>query len=322
MIGKPNQYALRGRQSGRAGLLLLAVLLAAPAMAEHESNFGRVILASSDLIVQGVASAKRTRAGELTRVEVSVTQTLHGKDPGRDIQMLVTDAGVLKKDEAVRGLFALKSMSTGGFTLVGKPVLTPDGDAEERDKLRVLRAFLDLENEPAGDERTASFWTLLMGHVREGGYPAQNAAVELMFVARDRAGIITEALFDDTVKAISGATKVLTKQTQDDLKLALQGMVEARIKSLKFRKVRREEKAANRRVAAAELVTLQEKYPRAFTDADARLCDALVEAEKDPGTQGKLEDLARSIRVVEGQRKAEEEAKAEEARKKIEHAGR
>lgn len=304
-------------------LLLLCVLaFAAPGFAARESNFGRVILDQADLIIQGVASAKRTRAGDLTRVEFSVEQTLHGKDPGRDLQVLLTDAGVLAKDQAVRGLFALKAMSTGGYTLVGKPILTPDGDAEERDKLRVLREYLDLEAEQEGKERTAAFWALLHRHVREGGYSAQNAAVELMFVARDRAGIITEELFEATNKAIADAAKVLTKQTQADLKLALQGMVEARIKDLRFRKVRRAEKAADRRAALDEVVALQETYPRAFDGADAKLCDALAEGETDAGTKGKLESLARAIRVVEAQRKAEEEAKADEARRKIEHAGR
>lgn len=298
------------------------VLMAGPAFGARESNFGRVILDSADLIIQGVASAKRTRAGDLTRVECSVEQTLHGKDPGRDIQILLTDAGVLAKDQAVRGLFALKSMSTGSYTLVGKPTLTPDGDAEERDKLRVLREYLDLEAEEEGKERTTAFWALLHRHVREGGYPAQNAAVEMMFIARDRAGIITEELFEATNKAIAESAKVLTKQTQADLKLALQGMVEARIKDLKFRKVRRAEKAADRRAALDEVISLQEAYPRAFDGADAKLCDALAEAETDAGTKGKLESLSRTIRVVETQRKAEEEAKAEEARRKIEHAGR
>ncbi len=301
--------------------ITLCLLLAAPAFAEYESNFGRVILGKSDLIVQGVASAKRTKAGDLTRVEVSVEQTLHGTAPVADIQVFLNDPGVLKKDQAVRGLFALKAMSSGGYTLVGKPTLTPDGDAEERDKLRVVREFLNLEAAAEGKERTAAFWTLLHQHIRDGGYAAQNASVELMFVARDRSGIITEDLFNSTVGAIDASTRVLTKQTQSDLKLALQGMVEARVKDLKFRKVRRADKAADRRAVLDELKTLQDKYPRAFVDADAKLCDALAESEKDATAKAALEGLARAIRVVEALRKAEAESKEAEARGKIEHAG-
>lgn len=301
--------------------LVLLGLASAPASAQQESNFGRVILGASDLIVLGVASAKRTRAGDLTRVEFSIEQTFHGKAPGTDLQLFLTDEAALKKDEAVRGLFALKSMSSGGFTLVGKPILVPDGDAEEQDKLKVLRAFLVLEAEPAGEDRTAAFWSLLLKHVRDGGYPAQNAAVELIFVARDRAGIITEDLFQQTDKAVAESLRVLTRQAQSDLKLALQGMVEARIKSLKFRKVRRAEKPPDRRAAVEELKLLQETYPRAFADADARLCDALADAEPDGPARAGLESLAASIRVVEAQRKAEEEAKADEARRRIRHAG-
>lgn len=304
-----------------AALFALLTSFAAPLMAEHESNFGRVILAKSDLIVLGVASAKRTRAADLTRVECSIERVIHGKDPGRDIQVFLADAALLKKDEAVRGLFALKAMSTGGYSLVGKPVPVADGDAEERDKLRVLREFLALEQEAEGADRTTHFWDMLIDHIRDGGYCAQNATVELMFIARDRAAIITEARFDDTVAAIAASGKVLTKQTQADLKLALQGMVEARIKTLKFRAVRRQEKVADRRAAIESLKALRENYPRAFVEADAALCDALAESDKDTTARDALEDLAVAIRTEEAQRKAEAEAKAAEARRKIEHAG-
>ncbi|MBE7493177.1 MAG: hypothetical protein HS108_15660 [Planctomycetes bacterium] len=305
----------------RALCLLLLALPVTPAAA-RESNFGRVILANCDVIVQAVASAKRTRVGDLTRVECSVEQTLHGKEPGKDIQVFFADPALLKKDEAVRALFALKALSSGGFTLVGRPVLTPDGDSEERDKLRVLRAFLQLEAEPEGPERTAAFWALLQGHVRDGGYPAQNAAVELLFVARDRCGIVTEELFEATARAVADASRVLTKQTREDLVLALQGMVEGRIKGLKFRKVRREDKAADRLAAASELLTLHERYPRAFGLPDAELCDALAKTEKDPGVARKLEDLARAVRTSDALYQAEQQRKADETRRKLERATR
>lgn len=298
------------------GLLACAM----PLHAERESNFGRVILDKCDLIVLGVAGAQRVNAGDLTRAELTLEQVLYGKDPKRALQVFYSDPATLKKDEAVRGLFALKAMSTGGYSLVGKPILVPESDVEQKDKLQVAKEFIALETEPEGDDRTQAFWKLLTVHVAQGGYAAQNAAVELMFVARDRAGLVTEENFAD-LRALIDSSKGLTKQAQSDLKLALQGMVEARVKSLKFKRVRRAEKAGERRATLDDLKELQKSWPRAFNEADAKLCDALYEAEKDAQAQNALQDLALEIRLAERDRKAEDERKAAEARKKIEHAG-
>ena len=121
-------------------LILLVCLLAAPLAAElgaqaavYESNFGRVILAKSDLIVQGVAGATREKVGSSWLVEMTVENTLHG-DEQKELSFFYTDPNALPK-EAARGLFALKALAAGAYSLVGKPVLTPDGDAEEADKL-------------------------------------------------------------------------------------------------------------------------------------------------------------------------------------------
>jgi hypothetical protein len=281
-----------------------------PLAAQHESNFGRVILAKCDAIVQGVASAKRTTLQDLVRVEVAVENTLYGKEAAKDVQVFFKDADTLKKDEAVRGLFALKAMSSGGYELIGRPVSIPAGDPEEKDKIAVAKAFIALEAQKAGDERTDTFRDLLEAHVRQGGYAAQNAGIELMFMVKDRPGIITEEYFGQMRKAVDESTRVLTQQAAKDLKLGLQGMVEARIKSLKFRKLRRADTKAGRETAVKELAALQEAFQRAFTEADAKLCDALYDIEKDAGVCDKLAALATAIRAAEAQRKAEEERKA------------
>ncbi len=303
-----------------AWLLLGLLACAAPLHAERESKFGRVILDQCDLIVLGVAGAQRVNASDLTRAELTLEQVLYGKDPKRALQVFYSDPATLKKDEAVRGLFALKAMSSGGYSLVGKPILVPESDVEQKDKLQVAKEFIALETDPEGDDRTQAFWKLLTSHVAQGGYAAQNAAVEFLFVARDRAGLVTEDNFADLRKLIA-ASKGLTKQCQADLTLALQGMVEARVKSLKFKRVRRAEKAADRRAALDDLKELQKTWPRAFNEADAKLCDALYDTEKDAQAQNDLQDLSLEIRLAERDRQAEEERKAAEARKKIEHAG-
>ena len=301
--------------------MLILVLLAAPLAAERESNFGRVILDNCDVIMQGVASAKRTRIGATLRVEVTVGTVLYGEEKQTDVSMFYPDPKSIG-DGAVRALFALKRLADGGYNLVGKPVLTPEDDPEEADKLRVCRDFVKLEQSEAGDKRTTAFWSMLADHILLGGYPAQNAAVELMFVARDRGSTITEERFDSVVSSRDNALGRLTTDTQDDLKLAFQGLVEARIKNLKFKKVRRGEDKKEKREAARELNTLQETYPRAFTDSDAKLCDALMEASTDPLLDDKLKELARNIRADVQAREREEQRKKDEARKKIEHAGK
>lgn len=300
-------------------LFLILLLAACPLSAAHESNFGRVILAQCDLIVQGVAAAKRTKLRASIRVEMTIETVLHGKQDATEVSVYFTDPDYLD-DEAVRGMFALKAMSDGGYTLVGKPVLTPVGDAEESDKLLVAREFIALEADTEGAERTADFWAMLLRHINLGGYAAQNAAVELMYVARNRGEIITEKRFDDVVAAREAATSRLTKQTREDMRLAIQGLVEAKVKGLKFKRVRREEKSADKRAAANELSKLQQDYPRAFTESDAKLCEALQAASKDSRLNETLDELALEIRAGIKAREQEDREKAEEVRKKIEHA--
>lgn len=285
------------RACGVLGFWLAALLAVPLAAAEAESNFGRVILARSDLIVLGVASAERKRMNTLTRVELTLEQTLHGKTDAREVSVYYSDPALLQADVAVRALFALKAMAEGGYEVVGKPVLVAPGDAEENDKLLVTREFVALEAQKAGDERTRAFWDLIVEHLRLGGYAAQNAVVELMFVARDRAGIIGEAEFERVRAARDEATARHTRQTKDDLRLALQGMVEARVKHLKYRAISREEDAKAKRAAAEGLKDLQREFPRAFTEEDAKLCDAHAADAKEEKLKALLTELAETIRV-------------------------
>ena len=300
--------------------LILAVL-STPLSAERETNFGRVILDQCDLIVQGVASAMRTQVRGAHRVEISIETVLYGEEAATDVSMFYTDPESIGAD-ATRALFALKRLADGGYNLVGKPVLTPLGDAEEDDKVRVCRDFVKLEKLAEGDERTTEFWTLLSEHIRLGGYPAQNAAVELMFIARDRGSTVTQERFDAVVAARDAALSRLTKATQADLKLGFQGLVEARIKKLKFKTVRRGETNKEKRDAARELNDLQIAYPRAFTEEDAKLCDALIKVAKDTLLEDKLLELARNVRADVRERESDERRKEADARRKIEHAGK
>lgn len=292
-----------------ARTLLLLLLCAAPLCAEYESNFGRVILSQCDLIVQGVASAKRTRVGGGTRAEITIEQTLYGETKLRELSAFYTDRNLLKADEAVRALFALKQMADGGYSIVGRPVVTPEGDAESPAKLDVCKAFIELEAKESGDARTQAFWDLLTGHVKQGGYPAQNAAVELMFIARDRGAIITEDRFDKLQQAREQGRKALLKQTQDDLALASQGMVEARIKKLKLTRVRHGEKQQDRRDAADALYKLVETYARAFTESDAKLIDAIAADSDDQWLKDKLAATSKlvmhEVRMREARKRAD-----------------
>ena len=302
-------------------LVMIFALFAVPLAAEYESNFGRVILAGSDVILQGVASATRDRVGTSRKVQLTVETVLYGDEKKQEVIVYYADPDALASDEAVRGLFALKRVATGGYNLVGKPVLTPTGDPEESDKRRVARDFIALEAQPESAERTADFWSQLIDDLKVGGYAAQNAAIELMFVARDRGSIITEEYFEQVIGAREAANNRYTKQTREDLALACQGLVEARVKSLKFKKVRRGDSNKEKRGAASELATLQDTYPRAFDEEDAKLCDALVDVSDDSRLQDTLKELARSIRTDIRIRNEEERAKAAETRKKIQHAG-
>ncbi|MBX3458419.1 MAG: hypothetical protein KF696_00475 [Planctomycetes bacterium] len=275
--------------------LLVVLLCATPLCAEYESNFGRVILSQCDLIVQGVAAAKRTRVVGGTKAELTVQSVLYGETKLREISAFYTDANLLKKDEAVRAMFALKKMADSGYSIVGKPVLTPESEPESVAKVDVCKAFVALERQEQGSERTGAFWDLLIAHIRQGGYPAQNAAVELMYIARDRGSIITEERFQQVQDARADARKALLRQTQDDLALASQGMVEARVKTLKVTRIRRGEKQQDRRDAADELAKLVETYPRAFTESDAKLLDATAAESDDARLKDKLAEISKRI---------------------------
>jgi hypothetical protein len=300
--------------------LLLMLCLFAPALAaEYESNFGRVILGQADVIVQGVASAKRTRVGTAFRAELTIEQTLYGKAAKAETSFLYNEEKLLP-EEAARGLYALKAVADGSYSLVGKPVLTPHGDPEERDKLTVARDFITLEEAAEGDERTGDFFEILKRHVKHGGYPAQNAAVELMFVARDRGSTITEARFDTLIAARREGLARLTEGTRKDLELAFQGMVEARVKSIKFRHTRRGKDKEARRAGADDLIALQIDYPRAFTEEDAKLAVAIGSASEDVIVKDKLKTLAKSIRDEIRRHEAEKARKEKEARERIRHA--
>lgn len=275
--------------------LLIALLFCTPLAAEYESNFGRVTLANCDLIVQGVASAKRTRVAASFRVEVTVQQVLYGETEQREVSVYYTDDKMLKDNEPVRALFALKTMATGGFSIVGKPVYAPESEPESAAKQSVCEAFVALEQEKQGDERTSNFWALLVRHIRQGGFAAQNAAVELMFVAQHRSSIVTEERFTQVQDARGFGEKALTTQTKEDLKLAFQGLVEAGVKTLKFRRIRRGDTKEERRSAATELLTLVEEYPRAFTEADAKLTKAIADQSQDAVLNETLAELERAI---------------------------
>jgi hypothetical protein len=302
-------------------LLTILLLFAAPLCAAHESNFGRVILANSDVIVQGVASATRVKMRASTRVELNIESVLHGEQKLADIVVFYNDPELLKKDQAVRGLFALKKLAEGGYNIVGKPVLTPAGDVDEADKLRVARDFIALEGEAESEGRTVRFWDLLIEHLNLGGYPAQNAAVELMFVARDRSAMVSEQRFDQVIKARESARDRLTTQAKDDLKLACQGMVEAKVKSTKFKRVRRGEEKSERRQAADDLLALQKDYPRAFTEEDAKLADAMGKDSDDNTLIEKLEEFARAVRAEIRIQEAAKRDKEKKDRERVKHAG-
>ncbi|MDC1142995.1 hypothetical protein OAU50_07885, partial [Planctomycetota bacterium] len=209
-------------------LILLLLLLATPLCAEAESNFGRVILANSDAIVLAVASAKRTKIGGAIRVELTVSETLYGDKVASGVSMFFSNPDSLLKDEAMRALFALKKLSDGGYKLVGKPMLTPESGTESAEKIRVVKAFVALEAEEAGKGRTKAFWKLLQAHIKAGGFSAEDAAIELIFVARDRSDTVTLERFESVVEAEETAKGNLTKQAKADLHLARKGMVETR----------------------------------------------------------------------------------------------
>jgi hypothetical protein len=294
----------------RCGTLLLLALVLAPCLVagEYESRFGRTVLAKSDLIVDGIASANRNRIGGSFRVQITLQQTLHGEFRHRELSMHYVDRKALPEDEAVRGLFALKELASGGYELVGEPILMKGGDADEEEKRGVMRALLAIEAMAPGEQRSDSFWRLLMRYVREGGYSGEVAAIELIYVASERASIVTEARFEGLIEVRRDAGARLTRQARDDIELALQGMVEVRIKTLKLRRVRRGEDLDEKRQAAQELQRLVEDYPRAFSNSDAALLEAIAEVEDDNRLTRILDDTARAIRLRVREREARERA--------------
>jgi hypothetical protein len=299
-----------------ARAMLISLLLGCAALAAqdpprgYESNFGEVILASSDLIIQGTAGASRSRVAGAWRAEVTVEQVLYGECKANEVRVFYSDEGVLKKGEAVPALFALKRMAEGGFSMVGRPVALPDAALERETRLRVCREFVALEKNAPGEERTRLYENLVALHIAEGGYAAQNAAIELMFWVKRRPHEVTRERFDRFSKARANADRLLDTRTRADLDLALSGMVETRIKDLSFKQARRSEKAADRLAAVKDLAVLVEKHGSAFTDADARLADAMArEAGQGDEIKRELTDLARSIRAVVAARKAERESR-------------
>ncbi|MCF6227299.1 MAG: hypothetical protein L3J82_01370 [Planctomycetes bacterium] len=256
--------------------ITLLLLLSSPLCAEAESNFGRVILAKSDAIVLAVASAKRVKIRAAVQVQLTVSETLYGDDLGNSISLFFNDPDVLQKGEAVRALFALKKLATGGFKLVGKPVLAPESGAESAERIKIAKEYIELEAEEKGKDRVKSFWAMLIGHVKAGGYAAENAAIELLYIARDRTGTITFPRFDAVLEAEETAKGNLTKRAKADLKLARKGMVEGRIKQLRYKEVRRGKKKQDKRAGASELLKLIDEYSLAFDKNDLDLINAMA----------------------------------------------
>lgn len=294
-----------------AGISLFLLLGAGSLCArqqEAQSRFGEVVLSRCDLIVLGVASATRKQAGGCFQVTLTVQQVVHGESRATDLQIFFTDAALLPEDKATRGLFALKDMAAGGKELLGRPIAVPDGDFEEDAKIAVVEDFLALEDLEPGEERTQAFEDLLAAHFGQGGWPAANAAVELIYWVSRRPGDVTRARFDRFRVFYEDPARALETRTRLDVKLALGGMVEARIKSLCFKQVRRGETAKERRAAYEELDSFLEIWPSAFLEADAKLCEALADTKQGGELRSELLDMARRIRAEIKLRKAAEEA--------------
>lgn len=283
--------------------LVILVMFAAPLLAGYESNFGKVILAKSDVIVLAVASAKRTkiRAGE--RMELTVAETLYGNKVPNTVSLFTNSPNLLKRGEAVRALFALSKMSGGGFKLVGKPVLTPDGAAESDEKIEVAKEYIAMEKLAPGAERTKVFWSMLFRCVRSGGYSAEDAAIELLYVAKNSPQAITQERFESAIDAEAAAVGKLTKQAQADLKLARKGMVEVRIKDLRYKAIRRGKTKQDKRTAAGTLLDLIEEYPRAFDKSDLEMIEAMTTSSDDKILKGKLKECRGELAKILATRK-------------------
>ncbi len=275
--------------------ITLLLLLSGPLCAEAESNFGRVILDKSDAIVLAVASAKRVKIRAAVQVQLTISETLYGDELGNTVSLFFNDQSVLKKGVAVRALFALKKLATGGYKLVGKPVLTPESGAESAEKIRVAKEYIELEAEEKGKDRVKSFWDMLIGHVKAGGYTAENAAIELMYIARDRPRTITLLRFDAVLEAEETAKGNLTRRAKADLRLARKGMVEGRIKQLRYKEIRRGKKKQDKRSGADALLKLIDDYSLAFDKKDLALINAMAVDTDDEVLKGKLLKCSQEI---------------------------
>ncbi len=296
-----------------AVLTAVAPLSAQPADAPKartwESNFGQVILANSDVIVLGVAAAKRSQVAGATAVEITVQDVVSGEEKAATITVVLSDPGVLKKDAAVEGLFALRRMAGSGYRLVGKPEEAPSGDRERDLKLAVTREFIALEKLDEGEARTEAFLSLVQAHLQRETHAAQNAGLELKLWVRRKPELISREIFNRFVRAHEELARGPAK-ARNDVFWAVTWMVELKIKGEEFRNARRGKTAAEKTQAVDALTGLRETYPEAFDEADARLCEGLAKDEGFNASQaGKLTDLAAAIRAE--LRRREEARRAE-----------
>ncbi len=306
----------------RAALLLLFVL-AAPLCAQrsYESAFGENTLSKCDLIVHAIAAAKRSKAPGAISVQLTVQEVLHGEEKSSEITLIYSDATLLKEGESVEGLFALKALAESGYACVGRPVPMPSGDAEARAKVSVCKEFLALEKMEEGEARTDAFEDLLAADLAEGGYPGQNAAVELLLWVSRKPGQVSRGRYDRFKGILAENKSRLDKRAQKDVELALQGMVELQLKDASFRSIRRGKTKQARVEGGNELAAYFKDYPRAFGTDDAALADALAKECKDGETaKENLSDLAEAIRREIKARKIEEEGKRTEGDERVRHA--
>jgi hypothetical protein len=306
----------------RAAFLLM-FLLAAPLCAErsYESAFGENTLAKCDLIVHAIAAAKRSKAGGAISVQLTVQEVLHGDEKSTELTMLYSDSTLLKEGESVEGLFALKALADSGYSSVGRPVPMPSGDAEANAKVSVCKEFLALEKMEEGEARTKAFEDLLATDIAEGGYPGQNAAVELVLWVSRKPGQVNKARFDRFRGILDAAKSSLDKRAKKDVELALQGMVELQLKDLSFKAVRRGKTKQERVDGGNEVAAYFKEYPRAFGNDDAVLADALAKDCKDGETaRDVLTDLAEAIRREIKARKLEKEGERTDGDEHVRHA--
>jgi hypothetical protein len=304
-------------------VLLLLVILAAPLCAErsYESAFGENTLAKCDLIVHAIAAAKRVKIGAAVSVQLTVQEVLHGEEKSSEITLIYSDSTLLKEGESVEGLFALKTLADAGYSCIGRPIPMPSGDAEARTKVAVCKRFLALEEMEEGEARTDAFENLLASQIAQGGYPGQNAAVELLLWVSRKPGQVSKARYDRFKGVLAESKSILDKRAQKDVELALQGMVELQLKDASFRSIRRGKTKQERMEGGKELAGYFEDYPRAFGTDDASLADALAKECKDGDTaRDNLSTLAESIRREIKARKIEEEGKRTEGDERVRHA--